>query len=242
VYVCTDGFLETSTATSSVNRKLPYSDLPNIIAPFWDDLTLREQGSVVEKLTPDAAAYTWTAVPRYGAPGESLTFQVVLLRSGRIQFNYLRMAGDRTSSTIGIQGTDGSWNRYLEYVCDGGPENHVPADSVTVLFSSERVGIADSPFSIPHSPLSLCLPTICAGPELFISLSWSGDAPQHIAAFDVTGRCVRILSVPRSPFPIPYSLSWDLKDETGRRLPQGTYLVRASTVRSSVTRKLVLLR
>jgi len=38
-----------------------------------------------------------------------------------------------------------------------------------------------------------------------------------------------------------YEMGWDLRDERGRRAPPGLYLVRLSTGKSSVTRRLMVL-
>lgn len=239
VYVSTDGFIETSSSTAPTNRRLPFFELTDVIAPFWDDLTLRERGQVIETRTADAVVYTWLGVPRYGEPGDSLTFQVVLHRSGQVRFNYLRMAGDRTSSTVGIQGENGTWNWCLEYVYDGEPPAHVPADSVSVLFSCMRAGITESPFPVPHSPSSFCLPTVCAGRALDLNLRWSTARPPAITVCDVTGRPVATLTVEG---PGRAELRWNLADNHGHRLPAGAYFLLASIDGSSIVRKLVIVR
>ncbi len=246
IYVSTNGHLGTSENTSRLNRRLPSVELPDVIAPFWDDLTLRERGRVMENRTTDAVVFTWAGVPRYGVPTESLTFQVVLERSGRIWFNYLRLAADRMSSTTGIQGTDGSWYRYLQYVCDGSPANHVLTDSTTILFSSPVVGVSESLFSGSGLPFSIRIPTICTSQQLEISVSWSASNALLLTVYDASGRRIWTRQVcgtsSRSLLPTSCSLVWDLNDASGRHVPLGIYYVRILSGSETVTRKLVLLR
>ena len=243
VFVCTDGFLQTSDNTDRVNRRFPFVSLSDIIAPFWDDLSLRESGRVVETLLPDAAVYTWVNAPRCSAPAESLTFQVVLHSSGKVQFNYLKMDGDCTGSTVGIQGGDGSWNRYLEYAYDGEPASHIPTDYVTVLFSSSLADVCETELPGACTQISLLLPAVCAGPRLDVVLDWSGGQEPLLSVYDATGRLVNRLLLPAAGTGRSAArFSWDLCDRTGQRLAQGTYFIRAEAGGSSVTRRFILLR
>jgi outer membrane protein assembly factor BamB len=75
------------------------------------------------------------------------------------------------------------------------------------------------------------LPALRAFPNPFrartaISLQLTAYSPGEVQVFNATGRLVRVLSIPHSPFPIPYSLSWDGSDASGHRLPAGTYFCR----------------
>lgn len=63
-------------------------------------------------------------------------------------------------------------------------------------------------------------------------------SPQPLApvltVFDASGRLVRTLSLPSSPAPCPYSLSWDGTDQSGLRLPAGLYVLRYGTATAKV--------
>lgn len=234
VNVSTDGFIQTTALPCPRNQPLPFPLLGNVIAPFWDDLTLREGGRVVENRTPDAVVYTWCDIPRYNAPTESFTFQVVLRSSGNIEFNYLRLTGNRTSSTIGIQGRDGSWGRYLEYLYDASPAEHVPDDSVSIIFYRAFSALADTPPGSFTPRFCLSTPSICAGGTLAISLIGAEDV-SAIHVFDITGR--RVITLP-----LPHSRAWDFRDDAGRRLTAGTYFITARTGSQTAVSRFVLLR
>jgi len=237
--VCTNGFLDSSGFAPSLNHSLPEPALTNLIAPFWDDLDLRSAGSVCENLSDDRAVYTWTGVPRYGASGDSLTFQVALDRNGSIRFNYLKLVGDRTSGTTGIQGEDGSWDWYSEYCCNGVPLSHTPADSVSVVFYPTAAGFAEAPSTRARpSRLTLAVPTLASG-AFDICLTWRGDELPGLSVFDVLGRPVRRLKVDGQG---KARLVWDGRDARGDPAPNGAYFLRASTSDLSVTRKALLLR
>jgi hypothetical protein len=47
--------------------------------------------------------------------------------------------------------------------------------------------------------------------------------PHSLSIYDVSGHCIRTLAIPHSPFPTPYSLSWDGTDNLGRRVEPGCY-------------------
>lgn len=117
VRVSTNGFLSFTEASAPyVNEPLPSPDAPaNLIAPFWDDLDFHGANRAV--YTSDGSSFTvqYTDVEPYAGTG-SFTFQVSLFRSGQIAFRYLRMTGDTTSATVGIQ--DGERTTGLQVAFD----------------------------------------------------------------------------------------------------------------------------
>lgn len=237
ISICTNGFLSASAAVAHANRPLPLPDVTHLIAPFWDDLSLREQGAVLEKRYPDRIIYSWVGVPRYDDPGSALTFQAILFRSGSIQFNYLDMSGSRTSSTVGIQGFAGTWDWYIEYVADGTPYNHVTGNAVSVFFRSPDAGIAE-PGTAPPSPIKLLAPSVVTGRTLPVTLTWVGDAPQ-VRVFDASGVLVAGLQPGTGS---PWSARWDMLDSQGRQLPSGTYFLRAASASGTISHRLLLVR
>lgn len=63
-------------------------------------------------------------------------------------------------------------------------------------------------------------------------LAWPAEV--RLEAFDVRGRCVRLLAAgPRAPG--RHSLAWDGADDGGRRLPAGTYLLRLTARGAAAT-------
>jgi hypothetical protein len=235
VYVCSNGFLQTSNNAAGLNFPLPYGDITNIIAPFWDDISVRDSGQVYENFTTDRAAYTWVGARRATPDTGRLTFQVVIQINGDIWFNYRDVTADAASSTIGIQGADGSWNYYQEYVYNADPARHVPTNSTSILFDAPPLGIEEQPSSgLPR--FGLQIPSVCRGPVRITA----GPEVRSVHVFNVSGSLIRVLT-PNSSLLTANSVTWDRRDQQGRFLPAGAYLIRAGTPQGSLTRKLILL-
>ncbi|MFN3694525.1 MAG: nidogen-like domain-containing protein, partial [Ignavibacterium sp.] len=111
-YLSTNGFLSFTALTSSyfTNGTIPNTALPNnVIAPFWDDLDGRTQGTVHYLQESGKFTIQFTNWQKYNGTG-SLTFQVVLYSSGKIMYYYNNMNATLNSATVGIEnstGTDG---------------------------------------------------------------------------------------------------------------------------------------
>jgi hypothetical protein len=232
IYVCTNGYLQTSNSIAGLNFPLPYDGITDLIAPFWDDLSLRDAGMVYENFTSEQAIYTWVDAARAQPDTGRLTFQVVIEHGGNVRFNYLKVAADATSSTVGIQGNDGSWNWDQEYVYNADPLKHVPTDSTSILFRAPGVGLAEPRSSLLSPPSSLFVsPNPCHGRA---TVSFTPLAPRFsplaLSVYNSSGRLVRSFTVSTSPFPLSTS-----------DLPPGTYFLRAASSQGSLTRRLVLL-
>lgn len=236
IYVCTNGYIEASDEIASLNFPFPYEGLTSIIAPFWDDLSVRDTGEVYENFTTDSAIYTWVDARRAPPDTGLLTFQAILQPGGDIRFNYLSVTADATSSTIGIQGGDGSWNYYQQYVYNADPLKHVPTSSTSILFDAPPLGIAEQQ-GLAARPVGLNFPTVCRGP-VHITVS---PYVSSIQVFNVSGSLVRTLTPPSSPLSPLSSLYWDRRDQQGWFVPAGAYFIRAVSPPGSLTRKLVLL-
>jgi hypothetical protein len=95
------------------------------------------------------------------------------------------------------------------------------------------VGVAAAPRPAPAQVLR-------AEPSVFLERTRvtvpPGDATQPLQVFNSAGRLVRVLSPPQSPTPDPCSLTWDGRDNAGRRLPAGAYFVRAGSEVCPVTK------
>jgi len=112
IYLSTNGYLSFSALASSyyTNETIPSSDVPNnIIAPMWDDLDGRTQGTVHYLRETDKLIIQFTNWQKYNGTG-SLTFQIVLKSNDRIMFYYNNLNATLTSATVGIgngAGNDG---------------------------------------------------------------------------------------------------------------------------------------
>lgn len=71
------------------------------IAALWNDLNPTLGGGVFFNTLPDRMLITWNAIPLFGAPGTSNTFQATLFPSGVIQFTYGNIGPPSTNSVCG---------------------------------------------------------------------------------------------------------------------------------------------
>lgn len=110
LYISANGFLHFAplTANSFTNAQIPNIAAPNeFIAPFWDDLDGRTQGTVHYKQDGNKFIVQFTNWQKYSATG-SLTFQVVLYSSGKIFFYYNNMNATLNAATVGIENSAGT--------------------------------------------------------------------------------------------------------------------------------------
>lgn len=110
VYVSSNGAIlfAAPTANMFTNANIPTSGAPNdLIAPFWDDLDGRTQGTVHYQQIGNNFVIQFTNWQKYSATG-SLTFQVVLNSGGKIMFYYNNMNATLTSATVGIENGTGT--------------------------------------------------------------------------------------------------------------------------------------
>ncbi|MBI2418771.1 MAG: T9SS type A sorting domain-containing protein [Ignavibacteriales bacterium] len=112
IYVSSDGVILFAAPTTNIysNTSIPTASEPNsMIAPFWDDLDGRTQGTVHYKQEGSRFIVQFTNWQKYSATG-SLTFQVVMYSSGKIIVYYNNMNATLNGATVGIEngaGTDG---------------------------------------------------------------------------------------------------------------------------------------
>jgi photosystem II stability/assembly factor-like uncharacterized protein len=103
-YVCTNGFISfTSTSSEYQNSGLPSGSAPAaIVAPYWDDLEVTS-ARIYYRYDGTKCIIQYQQVRKVGDPSTEFTFEIFLFPNGRIEFQYLTMTGDVTSSTGGIQ-------------------------------------------------------------------------------------------------------------------------------------------
>lgn len=110
IKIVSNGFLTfTSSNTAYNNTTIPNSGDPNaVIAPFWDDLSPNQMGSVYYYYDSvfERFIVQYDNVTKYNA-GQGNTFQVILYSDGCIYFQYKEMTGTLFESTVGIENSTG---------------------------------------------------------------------------------------------------------------------------------------
>ncbi len=188
MYVCSNGFLETSNDDPFSNSALPVSSLENLILPFWDDLNPSQGGQVYWWGTDTLLVVEWQNVPHYGSGGP-YTFEVVLFPNGLILFQYLHMQDPLNSATIGIQGGNGSNGYFLQYSYNGDPLE--VTDSLAILFFTEEMAIHETPSA--RKPRFRFLPVRYQAGHPVITFEVPRAGRYRLEVYDASGRQVRIL-------------------------------------------------
>jgi len=96
----------TSHASSYYNTQLPSIGAPpNLVAALWDDLDPLAGNCEVYIWSneTDSVVVSYINVEKWGSIFGQYTYQVILEANGRIAFQYQRIQGNNTSSTVGIQ-------------------------------------------------------------------------------------------------------------------------------------------
>ncbi len=78
-------------------------------------------------------------------------------------------------------------------------------------------------------------------PSLTVSFSLAEEGPVNIAMFDARGRLVRVLLNGRHEAGTD-RLTWDGRDQAGRQAPSGVYLLRLTTDKQVVNRRVTMIR
>ncbi len=103
--VSSNGWISfTSSSTSYLNGRIPGAGAPsNLIAPFWDDLTLTPTSRVYYFSDGAHLVVQWQDVEHFDDPGHPYTFEAVLGADGSIVFQYRLLGRLLNSCTVGIQ-------------------------------------------------------------------------------------------------------------------------------------------
>lgn len=143
IYINTNGIILFGTVSSNIftNASIPTSDTPNeFIAPFWDDLDGRTQGTVHYKQDGNKFIIQFTNWQKYSATG-SLTFQVVLNSNGKILVYYNNMSATLNAATVGIENLAGNDGLQVAYNANYVKNNHA------LQFAAEPDWLSNNIFS-----------------------------------------------------------------------------------------------
>lgn len=114
VFIAVDGLLSFGQANDTgVNTSIPTSAHPNLsIYPFWDDLTVYPDSSILTRSASNFFAVEWRNVGLSSDPLVRMTFEVVIHPDGKFELQYLTIdpatAGTGTSATVGMENSSGA--------------------------------------------------------------------------------------------------------------------------------------
>ncbi|MGH7682591.1 MAG: S8 family serine peptidase, partial [Candidatus Eiseniibacteriota bacterium] len=214
------------------------SPLGGIVAPKPFGLLIPSNNSSVSK--PPNLTFKWRKA--IDPQGSAVTYNV-LLRSTAPDSSVFSSATTETSLVYsGFLGP----NKVYEWIVTAtDPESHVRESRDRFRFTTSATTDADVP---PASPPRVSLlqnypnPVHGATHIDFTLLGPVGSVPVTLRLFDASGRLVRTLLHSPSAVPAGWSVSWDGKDEKGRRVSSGIYYYRLEVEGNVTSKRLVLLR
>ncbi len=100
---------------SFVNTSIPTVGYPDgFIAPFWDDLDGETNGKVYYEQIGNKMVVQFDNWSKFGDSG-SLTFQIVMYNTGKIEYYYNDITVTASSATVGIESPDGTDGLEIAY-------------------------------------------------------------------------------------------------------------------------------
>ncbi|MGQ9707581.1 MAG: C25 family cysteine peptidase [bacterium] len=254
ISICSNGWIapgSTTRATPS-NTVLPNSNMPPLLAAYWDDLYPPTGNGVWYYY--DSANHRfiveWDSVHFYSPRDSWDKFEIILydttLTDGDCEFEYQYLTANYSnSSTVGIQ--DHTLTRYIQVVYNGvyhrGAASLAPSRAILFTPTGPITGIREpevagtdpgNRFALRIAPIP-----VLGTANVFYSLPEAGRV--KLLIYDATGRLVRTLV--QSELPAGrFSVVWDLTDDSGKRVANGIYLYRLETTNRALTTKAVLVR
>lgn len=127
LYVSVNGFISYSNpGTLNLNTNLADGGVaPDMLAPFWDDLTLSDTSEIVYAVQTRAGTnekflvVQWNKVHLASDPMSELTFQAHLYETGQVSFHYQTLTGAVNSATTAVK--ESSKQVSLQYAFNGSP-------------------------------------------------------------------------------------------------------------------------
>ncbi|MCX6843315.1 MAG: T9SS type A sorting domain-containing protein [candidate division WOR-3 bacterium] len=239
------------TATArGVNATRCSTGLSNDRCPAND----KQIGSVIVRVR-DVACTQLLAPPGTVDSGATIAPRAVVRNAGTTNETFdTRFAigldyADTVSVTLGMGMSDtlnfASWSALalgtFPVACstmlsaDMNPANNTVQDSVTVGVHS---GIAEQSGLPKVVALERPVPDPMTGVAT-IRFSIPRRAQANVSIRSASGALVRVLSGPRPLTPGTYSLTWDGRDDQGRRVAQGVYFYRLESDNTTLTRKAI---
>ncbi|MGC9111752.1 MAG: S8 family serine peptidase [candidate division WOR-3 bacterium] len=254
ISLCSNGWVAPGYATQTtwLNTALPNSSMPPMFCLKWDDLYPPTGNGVWYYHDPANHRFIieWDSVhyfnPRDSWDKMQIIFYDTTLAAadGNTEVVYQYLTANRNSSmTIGEQ--DPTVSIAIQVVFDNNYHRAaapiVPGRAIKFTTDAPTVGLAEGQ-NQPQPVLAgvTLLPTAFRN-RLTINLILNQETGVKLAVYDRAGRRVRTLLNQRLK-PDRYQFTWDGRDDAGRTVGQGVYLIRIETDNQTKTTKAVYLR
>ncbi|MEO0080525.1 MAG: C25 family cysteine peptidase, partial [candidate division WOR-3 bacterium] len=258
ISICSNGWVAAgyTTTTTYTNTSLPNSAMPPMVCMNWDDLyppSAPSNGGVW--YYHDAANHRFIvefdSVPYFSSRTAYESFELVIYDTtvttpsgdNLMIAQYLTARG-YSSSTVGLQ--DPSLTVAIQCLFDGsyhrGAAPIAAGRAIKFVTGSPQVGVTENELTGAEiAGLRLLVRPNPFQKGTTVNFSLPGETQLKLAVYDLSGRVVRTLAVSRMK-PGAYTINWDGRDEAGRKVGQGIYILRLEADGKRLATKAVLLR
>jgi hypothetical protein len=206
----------------------------SLVLADLDTSLIRIEGLEIESITPHMAQIAW----RTNLPADAM----IAYGQGEDLPDTVRVEADPSfTHRVVLEGlTMDSQYRFVAISSDslGRPARSFPQEFRTPIDESAEIGESTGG---PVSRLTLIGPGLCAaGSNLAMQLVLPSSGAVDAEILDASGRCVRRLALGSLPSG-QNEMRWDRRDDAGRVVPSGVYLVRVTWRGQRETQRVVLL-
>jgi len=257
VSISADGWIAAGfdTLRYYTNNAIPNLDGPSsMMAVNWDDLNPSSSsvGGIwyYHNQTTGQFIIEYDSVPYYAASTSRDKFEVIITDTtfatptgdNIITFQYMT-ANRYTSSTIGIE--DSTETIGVQYLFDGTyhpaaativPQRAIKfttqaPNSISEEISNLRIRLSDFSLKVYPNPFR---------GRTLIQLAGGMAGSRHIKIYNSSGRLIKSFSPISSHLTSPYSLTWDGRDNSGKKVDAGIYFVNSENIKT--VQKIIYLR
>jgi hypothetical protein len=239
VNVCTNGFLNFGTSSTAYSpATIPSTAAPNaLMAVLWRDLNADASTSITYSSSASQFVVTFGNIKNYSNTSRQ-TFQIILTPDGKIKYQWQTVTNDVTTS-IGVENHGGTLGVSHASPTNGSAILFTPPSAwAHVALLAGEAGQEEGSVSTELLPQNFPNPVVN---RTTISYNIPDHRQVSLKIYNVTGQLVKTMAWGQQK-PGYHKLEWDGRDDQGRTVANGTYLLRLEAGDLSAARKMVVLR
>ncbi|MDP2806719.1 MAG: clostripain-related cysteine peptidase [bacterium] len=241
VNICSNGFLNFGASSTAYSpAAIPNTAAPNaMIAGLWRDLNVSGGGTITYYSSATKFVVSFNAVKNYSNTSAQ-TFQVILTPDGKIKIQWGSITTAEAYAS-GVENQAGTVGVGATAAINSAALFTPPASWSSPAQDNDPGATRLNTASVPVAAiLAQNTPNPVRGKTL---ISFQLAQPGHTALkiYNLNGQLVKTL-VDASQAPGYYDVSWDARDDAGRRVSAGVYLYQVINGNFRESRKMVVMK